>query len=133
MLVKLLAVVLMVVSPTLTTACGFITGLFTSEEVSLEYAGEIEFRTPIKNGAVTKIPISFSRGKWIENSGIVFKKVKASRYESEIHITVVTCLASGNNKRQPHEIKLKGLVPGKYQIIYRNPDGSSVRLKQIEI
>jgi hypothetical protein len=130
---KLLLVPLMLLPLTSANGCGFFIGLFTSEEVSLEYVGEIKFQAPVTEGQFTRIPISFSGGKWLENSGITFKKVKASRYGSEIRITVVTCLAGSGNEIPKPEIELKGLVPGKYQIIYINPDGSSMQLKQIEI
>ena len=111
--------------------CGLVSGLFTSEKVSLSYVGEVSFKKPITEGEITRIPLKFSGGKWLENSGIAFKEVQSSRYEFEIHFTVVTCLAGGK-PRNP-EIELRGLRPGKYQLIYQNPDNTNVRLGEIEI
>ncbi len=110
-------------------ACKYSNG----EKVSLEFVGEIEFHTPIKNGNITRIPISFHGGKWLDNSSIVFKKVSLHRYEFEIRMTVVTQLASGSGNRRPKEIVLKNLLPGTYQVIYQNPDETGVRIKEIKI
>ena len=112
-------------------ACGFVIGLFTGESVPLSYVGHVSFQKPITEDETTRIPMVFAGGKWSENSGRALKNVKSSRHEYEIHFTVETCLASGEAVRP--EIKLKGLRPGKYQLIYQNPDNTSVRLAEIEI
>jgi hypothetical protein len=122
---------LLVLSPPV-SACGLIAGLFTSEDVSLSYVGTISFKKPTTEGDYTRIPLSFEGGKWLENSGRALKEVRSSRHEFEIHFTVVTCVVGSQSTMNP-EIKLKGLVPGKYQLIYQNPDNTSVRVGEIEI
>ena len=114
-------------------SCGIAHWCAATKEVPLSYVGEIVFHKAIKKGNTTRIPVSFSGGEWNYNSGRVFKTIKADRYEFEIHITVVTCLAGSGSEKQTPEICLKNLVSGKYQIIYHNPDGTSIRLKPIEI
>lgn len=131
-LIKLIIVLVLVSAPIVSQACGSITGLFTSEEKSLEYVGGIEFHSPIEIQGKTRIPITFHGGKWQENSAIAFKKVNANVSNNEIHITVVTCIAS-SGKTPAQEIVLKRLIPGAYEVVYKNPDGTSFRLDDIEI
>lgn len=131
---KYIVIAILLVAPLEASACGFFTGLFTSEEVSIEYAGEIAFGEVKTENTVTTIPISFSGGKWIYNSGVAFKKVKSKVANDQINITVVTCVASGGSGPHPRkEITLKDISQGLYQINYVNPDGSVVPLGKIEI
>jgi hypothetical protein len=126
----LLVVSLLVISP-LASACGFISGLFTSEKVPLSYVGTISFQKPITEGNETRITLTFSGGKWGENSGIVLKNVRSRLDGHEIHLTVVTCVAGGDARNA--ELSLQGLSSGKYKLIYENPDNTEVPLGDIDI
>ena len=131
---KYIAIAILFFLPLKAMACGFITGLFTSEEVSIEYAGNIDFKDSKTENGVTTIPISFTGGEWLNNSAITFKKIKSKVKNNEIHITVITCLAStGSGSHPKMEIKLKNINPGVYKVIYINPDGTSVSLDEIKI
>jgi hypothetical protein len=130
---KALVGVALLLSSSASLACGVITGLFTRQGVPLSYVGNVSFQKPITEGDLTRIPMTFTGGKWHENSGRVLKGVKSKRHGYEVHFTVETCLASGTDKQIRPEIELKGLQPGKYQLIYQNPDKTSIRLGEIEI
>ncbi|MFV1872981.1 MAG: hypothetical protein ACMZ64_06655 [Oleiphilus sp.] len=126
-----LVLVLIFSSPV--NACGFFTGLFTTENASLDYVGAIEFGVPFQKNDFTNIPLSFTGGKWLLNSGIAFKKVKGKLQGNNINITVQTCLASGGSQSQEQQITLKNLVPGDYNVNYINPNGNSVHVGKIKI
>jgi len=117
----------------LLTGCGALTGAATSEAVSLKHAGTITFGRPSSENGSTRIPLTFSGGEWNQESARVFCGVKAGRYEYEIHFSAMTCLVTKGYKPPEAEIALEGLRPGKYQLIYQNPDETSVRLGEIEI
>jgi len=114
-------------------ACGFITGLFTTKDVSISYVGIIELGKPVQVNEQTNIPISFTGGQWLQNSGKVFKQVNASLEGSVINITVQTCLASGSSKSKDQQIVINNLTNGEYKVNYLNPDGSSVHVGIIKI
>ena len=131
---KYIVIAILSFLPLKAMACSFITGLFTSEEVSIEYVGNIELKDSKTENGVTIIPISFTGGEWLHNSAITFKKIKSKVKNNEIHITVITCLASGGSSSHPKmEIKLKSISPGVYKVIYINPNGTSVSLEEIKI
>jgi phenolic acid decarboxylase len=114
-------------------ACGFITGLFTTEDVAISYVGNIEFGKPIQENETTYIPISFTGGQWLQNSGRAFKHVISSLEGSVININVQTCLASGGGQNKEQRITIKNLTKGEYKVNYLNPDGSSVYVGNIKI
>ena len=60
------------------SACGFVAGLFTTENVEIRYVGKIELGKPFKVNEEIHIPMSFTGGNWLQNSGRVFKQVNAS-------------------------------------------------------
>ena len=104
----------------------------TTETVSLAYVGNVTVGSPWTTGTVTHIPLAFSGGQWLQNSGRILKEVRARHHAAEIYFSVVTCVATGGPAVTP-EVVLEGLRPGKYQLFYQNPDGSSIRLETIEI
>ncbi len=114
-------------------ACGFFTGLFTTEDVAIDYVGQIALGTPFNSGKKTNIPFNFTGGKWLENSGIAFKKVNGNVNGQNINFTIQTCLASGGSKTQEKIISVKKLTSGEYRINYINPNGSSVLVGKIKI
>jgi len=117
----------------LLTGCAFLSVMFTSEPVPLSYVGKIRFGQPITEGELTRIPLSFQGGKLHENSIRVLMKVTATLHKYEIYFTVVTCLSSGEWKKVEPEIRLKRLAPGRYRLIYQNPDQVSILMGEIEI
>ena len=114
-------------------ACGFIAGLFTTEDVSIGYVGTIELGEPVQVNEQTNIPISFTGGQWLQNSGKVFKQVNASLEGSVINIAVQICLASGSAQSKEQQIIINNLTKGEYQVNYINQDGSSVYVGNIKI
>jgi hypothetical protein len=115
------------------SACGFITGLFTTEDVAISYVGKIEFGLPVQANDKTHVPISFTGGKWLQNSGVAFKQVNSSMNGSVINITVQTCLASSRSENKQKQIIINNLTQGEYKVNYLNPDGSSVYVGNIKI
>jgi len=113
--------------------CAFLSVMCTSESVPLSYVGKIKFGQPITKGEFTRIPLSFQGGKLHENSIRVLMEVSATLHRYEIYFTVVTCLTSGEWKKVEPEIRLKRLAPGRYRLIYQNPDQVSILLGEIEI
>jgi len=107
--------------------------MFTSVPMPLSYVGEIKFGQPITEGELTIIPLSLQGDKWNEDSARVLIEVNAMLHEYEIYFTLITCLASKGVKKVAPEIRLKGLVPGRYKLIYQNPDKVSIMLGEIEI
>lgn len=114
-------------------SCGFFTGLFTTENVSIDYVGEINFGEPNQTDSLTQIPITFTGGKWLQNSGIAFKEVIANVFEFEINITIQTCLASSGSQNKDQSIIVSKLPPGKYKVNYVNPSDSVVYISEIKI
>ncbi|WP_299262495.1 hypothetical protein [uncultured Psychrosphaera sp.] len=114
-------------------SCGIITGLFTTENISLDYAGTIKLGMPYNERNNTFIPLSFTGGKWLNNSGIVFKEVISKVEGFQINITVQTCLASGDSQNKTREIIVNKLVSGTYKVNYVNPNNAVIRLGEIKI
>lgn len=114
-------------------ACGFFTGLFTTEDVDIDYVGTIKLGAPFQSDSNTFIPLDFIGGKWLQNSGVTFKEVNANVKGQDINFTVKTCLVSGDSQNQEQKISLKILAPGEYNINYINPNGSSVYVGKIKI
>lgn len=113
--------------------CGAIVRAFTAEPVSLQYVGTVQAGPSSTEHDVTHIPLLFTGGEWSRNSARVLKEIKANRHEYEIHFSVVTSVATQGGETVRPEIVIKGLRPGRYQLIYQNPDNTSVRLGTIEI
>ncbi|MBU1162621.1 MAG: hypothetical protein KKA75_00505 [Proteobacteria bacterium] len=119
--------------------CSFLSVVFTSIPMSLSDVGEIKFGQPITEGELTRIPFSLQGDKWNVDSARVLIEVNATRHEHkhedvyEIFFTLITCLASEGVKKVEPEIRLKGLKPGRYMLIYQNPDKVSIMLGEIEI
>ena len=130
---KYKGIVVLAMCVMLLTGCVFLSKMCTSEPVPLSYVGKIRFGKPITEGELTRIPLSFQRGKLHENSVRVLMEVTATLHEYEIYFTVVTCLASRECKKVEPEIRLKRLAPGRYRLIYQNPDRVSILLGEIEI
>ncbi|WP_432455744.1 hypothetical protein ACRRS0_09845 [Agarivorans sp. QJM3NY_29] len=114
-------------------SCGFFTGLFTTENVSIDYVGKINFGEFKKTKSLTQIPITFTGGKWLQNSGIAFKKVIANVSNFEINITIQTCLASSGSQNKDQSIIVSKLLSGKYKVNYVNPDDSVVYIGEVKI
>lgn len=117
----------------LMTGCSFLSVVFTSMPMPLSYVGEIKFGQPITEGELTIIPFSLQGDKWNEDSARVLIEVNARRNECEIYFTLITCLATKEVKKVEPEIMLRGLEPGRYKLIYQNPDKVSIMLSEIEI
>jgi len=69
------------------------------------------------------------------NSALVVKDVRCEVQQHQLRIWVVTCVATGRTN-QPHwakDMKLNGIEPGQYQVMYLNPDGSTVKIRPIEL
>ena len=111
--------------------CGFFTALLTSKAVPLDYVGNIEFKPSYKIGSVTQIPVTFNAGKWNFDSAICLNKIKAKVEESNILISVVTCVCSPDEPN--YLITLKNIKAGNYQLIYKNPDNTLVPLGSIQM
>jgi hypothetical protein len=117
----------------LMTGCSFLSVVFTSLPMSRSDVGEIKFGQPITEGELTRIPLSLRGDKWNVDSARVLIEVNAMLHEYEIYFTLITCLASKGVKKVEPEIRLKGLKPGRYMLIYQNPDNVSIMLSEIEI
>ena len=126
-------IVVLAICVPLMMGCAFLSVMCTSESVPLSYVGKIKFGQPITKGEFTRIPLSFQGGKLHENSIRVLMEVSATLHRYEIYFTVVTCLTSGEWKKVEPEIRLKRLAPGRYRLIYQNPDQVSILLGEIEI
>ena len=114
-------------------ACSTVNYCIGGKEIPLCDVGDMIFHKPIKEGKTTRIPISFNGPIWQNESKLIFPVIKAGRYEYEIHLRVIACPVGSKKKKQSPEIRLKYLIPGRYPVIYHNPDGSVVRLKPILI
>jgi hypothetical protein len=112
--------------------CSSLLRASTAEVVSLASVGSVSVGSPETNGSVTHIPLALSGGQWQQNSGRVLKEVRVRHFASEIHFSVVTCVATSSPPAMP-EIVLEALRPGTYQLFYQNPDATSIRLGIIEI
>jgi len=117
----------------LMTGCSFLSVVFTSVPMSRSDVGEIKFGRPVSEGELTRIPLSLQGDKWNEDSARVLIEVKATCHEYEIYFTLITCLASEGVKKVEPEIRLNGLEPGRYKLIYQNPDKVSIMLSEIKI
>ncbi len=112
-------------------ACGLIESLFTSENVSLEFVGKIEIKTPMKNERNIQVPISIEGGKWLENSAIGLGKINAKIEGGKVYITVFTCV--GGTKNLFKGFTIKNAKSGEYEVFYKNPDNSIVSIGTIRI
>lgn len=131
MRLKIVFSILLLSVSTASYGCGLFNSLFTSERVSLDYVGNIEFKTPNKFVGVTEIPVTFSAGKWASNSAICFNKIESKVETSRILISVITCVCS--SKTPNYVIALKNIKAGNYQLLYKNPDNTLVSLGSIEM
>ena len=114
-------------------SCSTVNHCIGGKEIPLSDVGDMTFHKPIKEGKKTRIPVSFNGPIWQNESKLMFPVIKAGRYEYEIHLRIIACPVASKKKKQPSEIRLKNLIPGRYPVIYHNPDGSIVRLPPIEI
>ena len=128
-------IIVLAVCVPLMIGCSFLSVMFTSIPMPLSSVGEIKFGQPITEGELTRIPLRFffQGGKWHENTARILIEVTITRHEYEIYFTFITCVASEGVKKVEPEIRLKGLEPGKYKLIYQNPDKVSIMLDEIEI
>ena len=92
------------------TGCGPLLRASTAEVISLAYVGNITVGSPQTIGNVTHIPLAFSDGEWLQNSGRVLKELRVRHYASEIHFSAVTCVATSSPPVTP-EIVLERLGP----------------------
>ena len=114
-------------------SCSIMNHCIGGREIPLSDVGDMTFHKPIKEGKTTRIPISFNGDIWQNESSLIYPIIKAGRYEYEIHLRIIACPVGSKKKKQSPEIRLKNLIPGRYPVIYHNPDGTIVRLKPIEI
>jgi hypothetical protein len=117
----------------LMTGCSFLSVVFTSIPMFLSDVGKIKFGRPVSKGELTRIPFRLQGDKWNEDSARVLIEVNATRHGYEIYFTLITCLASKEVKKAEPEIILRRLKPGRYKLIYQNPDKVSIMLSEIGI
>ena len=113
--------------------CNRTAQLVTETSQPLSYVGEISLGTPVKEGQAVTIPLSFSGGRWGENSGICFNRTKSRVSGAEIELTVITAVCKGSSSPPPEQMVLARVSPGKYTVFYRDPDWARHRLSQIVI
>jgi hypothetical protein len=100
----------------------------------MSYVGKVSLGTPTRNSRGVIIPISFSGGRWYENSGICFDHAESRVSGSEIELTVSSGICRGSGSSPPPErIDLARISPGPYAVFYRDPNGTRNPLGQIAI
>ena len=67
------------------------------------------------------------------NSGLIVRETGCAVRQHTIQIWIKTCLADKKHNAAAPDVLLKNIPPGKYQVQYRNLDGSLVNLREIEI
>lgn len=127
-ILRALAYVLFVSS---VAGCSFIVVSLTSEHASLEYLGTIEFQEPTKKGNVTSVPVDFKNGKWLQNSGTCLNEIEAKVKEYEIYISAKLCVCGV--KTPFYGFNVKNIKPGRYEVIYKNPNRTLIPIGTIEL
>ena len=67
------------------------------------------------------------------NSALVVRKIAVRCRQDRIQIQVVTCVADNTHASVSTGASLGRMKPGPYLVEYLNPDGTTVRLREIEI
>lgn len=116
---------LMVTSAVTLSGCSTAVQLATSRHADHRYVGHVELGKPVTVNAVTRIPLAFDGGEWMQNSGVVIRRIDVSAAGGAIEMKIVTCAAGGRLclKGRP-ELVLPNLAPGTYAVFYRDPDGT---------
>jgi hypothetical protein len=104
--------------------CESSVGMVTSEDVDHAYVGRVILGEPARRGDEVRIPLRFEGGAWMDNSGRVLRDVEACSSGNEIDFAVRTCLARGAADAVDPAIAVDGLAAGRYELFYRNPDGT---------
>ncbi len=104
-------------------SCCLITQTVTTTHQPLSYVGTITLGTPVSSGSQTTVPVSFSGGEWMRNSGICLRSINATSKGADVEIWVNTCL--GGKPAAVPEFSVKGAQPGPHRVFYRNPDGTT--------
>ena len=131
----------------LATSCSTAVGIVTSDHRDWKFiqdVGGIRVGDPIPaTGDIWNLPVECDVSGLTEittkptgiNSALVVKDIKSQTRQDKILIWVVVCVVT-DKYTEPHwtkSIRLKGVKEGKYSVQYRNPDGSTVDIRSIEL
>ncbi len=77
---------------------------------------------------------SFSADTSQLNSALAIESIESEIIKSTIQVYVVTtAISNRNSKTEISGVDISGTKPGAYEVVYLNPDGSTVHLKDIVV
>lgn len=89
------------------------------------YVGNVRTGQPLNVGSNDyEVPMSFSGGDWVRNSGICFHHANAKIVGGEVRLKIFTGLC-GKRSPRDYSFRVKGLVQSEYDLIYVDPDGAT--------
>ena len=99
----------------------------------LSYVGNISFGVPALKRNNLVIPMQYTGGEWLMNSALSAYKVDARVTGSSIEFTVVVAALGSGYSEAGYELRLPVSLKGKYQLVYRDPDGALHPLRTIDL
>ena len=105
----------------------------TRESRPLAYIGQVQLGKPTNEDRHVVVPLKYVGGEWGKNSAIVPVDVKSRVKDMEIDITVVTSVATNSDNRDGDRLLLPMDTKGKYELFYRDPDGTRHPIGELEI
>jgi len=111
--------------------CSSAIKILSEEQINREYAGVVKVGEPKKTEKGIEIPLLFSGGGWMHNSGICYKRNETEVNERIITLKIFTSVCTGDTITP--QIILDQQSKGKYQIEFEDPDGQIHHLTEILI
>ena len=116
------------------TGCSATVRTVTREAKPLAYVGQVQFGEPTHEAGRVVVPLTYVGGDWSQNSAIAPIGVDTTVLSnSEIEITVVTSVATGNDADQGYQLILPEDSKGEYAVYYRDPDGARHQIGKVRI
>lgn len=104
----------------------------SARRVPFSYFGQVSVGVPVVEQRTVVVPLSFSGGDYMMNSGIAPHRIKTHVSGSEIDMTVMVALV-GDGSMSKCQFVLSDVSPGAYTVFYRDPDGTRHRVGQVVI
>ena len=115
----------------LLTSCSSIIRGVTESQIDRAYSDQIIISEPTKTTDGIELDLMFSGGEWYRNSGICFKKAKATVDEEIIKIRVFVSICT--NAGIESKVTINEDLEGSYELVFEDPDGTIHPLKTIVI
>lgn len=114
--------------------CGVFVQKFTKEARPLSYVGKVTFGAPLSEEGCIVIPLTYSGGRWHQNSAVVPCSVESSVGETTIDMTVITALVTEHpDDGNGYRLVLPPETRGWFKVYYRDPDATRHEIGALEI